>query len=362
MLKNIKNMNHIFFMIIFKDLKHDIYKNIMHMFMFMKCYLFLFAISLLSISIYLEIHYQSEIGNKIYTCYNFYASNNITNNEYSQLIKGQPTRLRITNGCDYPIWIQYSGNNFDKQNVKLNQNVFYDYNIPSDGLLSTTFWPKFGCNDDGTNCELDKIFPSIDSKFEASWGNTNCSQINPSLACMSHYIINQIDGYTLPFNVEVSGLGAGMNSCRSTECSRLSLSKCPKNENLSGHNKYPTFKNINLQVYSKENSKNIVGCMSPCNKLNYDYPYNHHKELNTHMCCSIDLDRIKNNTCTWENQCSTPEMCNNKNDPLSIIHTKYVKKMHRMCPDAYSYPYDNVNGLHTCTTKTKFNVIFCPPK
>ncbi|MDC3959824.1 thaumatin family protein [Polyangium jinanense] len=34
--------------------------------------------------------------------------------------------------------------------------------------------------------------------------------------------------------------------------------------------------------------------------------------------------------------------------------------MRVMCPSAYSYSYDDKNGLHQCSSDTGFEVVFCP--
>ena len=40
--------------------------------------------------------------------------------------------------------------------------------------------------------------------------------------------------------------------------------------------------------------------------------------------------------------------------------TSYVAAIHAMCPSAYSYAYDDANGLHACSSSTAFEVTFCP--
>ncbi|XP_062204142.1 PR5-like receptor kinase [Phragmites australis] len=41
--------------------------------------------------------------------------------------------------------------------------------------------------------------------------------------------------------------------------------------------------------------------------------------------------------------------------------TNYTEFFKRMCPDAYSYPFDTSNTTWTCPSGTNYQVIFCPP-
>lgn len=285
----------------------------------------------------------------------------------------QPTRLRITNNCYFPIWIQHSNNINDPQNIRLNYSRYHDYNIPDNGVASTMFWPKIGCDSNGNNCEIGQSIPPcpsegcqppISSKFEATWADINCPQVNPGSACMTHYDTSQVDGYTLPFNIDVYGQNVDVGSCVKTNCAKLSLEKCPSNENLSGKGMYPSFNKVDLKVYSKRDPDMVIGCMSPCKKLNYPEPWGYGLtegyDPTLHMCCPTNHDRIKNGTCTLENGCISPDECRDKSNKLSVVRTRYVQNMHKMCPDVFSYAYDDVRGHHACASRTKIHVTFCP--
>ena len=255
--------------------------------------------------------YQFIMPTNLFQNYSF----NIMTKPYTQ-----PTRLRITNKCYFPIWIQHSNNVIDQQNIQLNYTEYYDYNIPNGGLASTMFWPKVGCNFNGTNCEIGQSVPPcpdggcqppIDSKFEATWADVNCPQINPTSPCMTHYDSSQVDGYTLPFNIDAYGNGANIGTCVSTKCSVLDFDKCPQHENISSQ-----YNNTDLRVYSQRDPNMVVGCMSPCKKLNYPSPWGYglseECDPTLHMCCPTDNKRIKNGTCTWSTHCATPSACRNK--------------------------------------------------
>jgi len=283
----------------------------------------------------------------------------------------QPTRLRVTNNCNFPLWMQSSDNVPDQRVVKLDKNASYDYNIPNERLEATRFWPKIGCDAKGS-CELGQSVapcppggcqPPIDSKFEATWAAQDCPVDKPTAECMTWYNASQVDGYTLPFNIIAKGPDVGKFGCVSTDASKLDLNSCPSNEDLSqGKKELEQYKNVDLRIYDK--NKKIIGCMAPCKKLNYPAPWglgiDEKKEPALRMCCPTDPAKLKNNTCTWANECATPEACSDKRDPASVMNTKYVKALHKMTPDVYAYAYDDAKGLHTCTGRTKFELVFCP--
>ena len=52
----------------------------------------------------------------------------------------------------------------------------------------------------------------------------------------------------------------------------------------------------------------------------------------------------------------SPQQCRNG----IVIQTKYVALIHRDCPTAYSYAYDDDAGLHNCPNNANFKVTFCP--
>jgi hypothetical protein len=56
----------------------------------------------------------------------------------------------------------------------------------------------------------------------------------------------------------------------------------------------------------------------------------------------------------------TSQACSSTADPRSVVHTGYVAAIRSMCPSAYSYAYDDANGLHACPSDTSFEVTFCP--
>lgn len=297
--------------------------------------------------------------NQIWTFHPVGAQGNGSNNNNGPL----PTRLQVRNQCSHPIWVAHSANVPDAQNVKLYPGQARDYAIPDGGLNAVRVWPKVGCDDSGHNCKIGDseapcpaggCQPPVDSKFEASFAPKGAQ-------AQTWYNLSQVDGYTLPFKVVPRGVGAGQGSCVVSDCSNLSLDACPGDENMSGGGKYPGYAHEDLRIWDGQG--HIIGCLSPCKKWNYPGPWGLGQPENAdpglHLCCPTPIDPASGQ-CTAANGCMTPEACSNGADPVSVVHTQYVAKMHAMCPTAYSYSYDDAAGLHACPSETGFEVTFCP--
>ncbi len=277
------------------------------------------------------------------------------------------TRLRITSNCAAPIWIAHSDNVPDTQNLQLTRGQSHDYAIPDAGLSATRFWPKTGCNGAGHDCQVGDsgegggkpcpasgCQPPVDSKFEATFAPKGGG-------AQTWYNLSQVDGYTLPFKVEPRGAGAGQGSCVSSDCSGLSLDRCPGSEDLSGGGRYAGYAHEDLRV--RDAAGNVVACMAPCKKWNYPAPWGlgqaESADPGLHLCCPTPVDPASGQ-CTEANHCMTSGACSNAADPVSVVHTGYVAAMRAMCPSAYSYAYDDASGLHACSSQTGFEVTFCP--
>jgi len=277
------------------------------------------------------------------------------------------TRLRITSNCAQPIWIAHSDNVPDTQNVRLDRGQSRDYQIPNGGLSAVRFWPKTGCDGSGHGCVMGdsgegggKPCPAtgcqapLDSKFEASFAPAGSGE-------QTWYNLSQVDGYTLSFKVTPFGSGAGRDSCVTSDCARLSLAGCPSDDDFSGGGAFPAFAHEDLRV--RDAAGNVVACAAPCKKWNYPAPYGLGRPENTdpglHLCCPTPIDPASGR-CTPANGCMTSEACRAPSDPRSVVHTDYVAALHSMCPSAYAYSYDDVNGLHACPSDTRFEVTFCP--
>jgi len=162
-------------------------------------------------------------------------------------------RLRFVNGCEKDaLWIAGFANGrplFDKD-VKLEPGASHVVPIPDGGLASSRFWPKWNCDEIGQACAIgqsggpgescgpDGCAPPIDSKFEATFGclpsaeecARNPSAPKESLGSVDWWDVSQVDGWTLPYKVEVLGKCDGAPHV--IDCSALALSSCPTDEDL----------------------------------------------------------------------------------------------------------------------------------
>jgi len=250
-----------------------------------------------------------------------------------------------------------------------------DYNIPAGGLVGTRFWAKYGCNAQGRNCAIGDQVPyddgtcpptgctaPIDSLFEATWGCHPGSTCNNNLTPVTWYDTSQVDGFTLPYQVVVKGDTSGCD-CAGKNCtldaSKLDLMFCPKTENLSVNGQFPadsgghSLTSVDLRVLSAD-GKYVVGCISPCKKLNWMWHQNEGSKPTLFYCCPTPSP----NNCDQNAGCITADAC--RNGPVE--QSQWVSAIHRMAPGIYSYAYDDGVGLHTCPAeKVMFEMTFCPP-
>lgn len=142
------------------------------------------------------------------------------------------------------------------------------------------------------------------------------------------YDISLVDGYSLPVEIVPSHQEG---SCRTTDCN-LRLDSCPSNEDFVG----------DLRVF--KNGRPTM-CLSPCKRWNYPYPFglgqNEQNYPGNYLCCP------------------TPPIYPDQCRAGPVVQTKYVKLVHRDCPSAYSYAYDDEAGLHNCPRDTSFDITFC---
>jgi hypothetical protein len=270
----------------------------------------------------------------------------------------QPTRLRITNKCSYPLWVQSSSNLPDQADhlVYLVSNAARDYSIPNSGLAATRFHPKVGCDNTGRNCQLgEEGDPPIDSKLEVTWGCTSFGTDRAQCAADSTitdttwWNLSQVDGYTLPYLVKTKESTDPRHDCPLVDCGNLNLASCPKNEDLSAgfERTYPDRKNLDLRIFDKNNPKKVIGCIAPCYKLNFPEPH------------GLGLgDPAQDGLSPY--CCPTPPVSPDKCSSGPIERTKYVAAIHKMCPDVYAYAYDDRGGLHTCGAGAKLELVLCP--
>lgn len=274
----------------------------------------------------------------------------------SSQIKGasddQPTRLKVSNQCDQPIWVEYEIGTKgltmpgDVQNRRLAPGESLDYPLPNAKVESLRLWPKTGCDAGGRNCDIGEsrapcsaqgCQPPIESKFEATFASAETCGDNKNADCVTWYNASQVDGYTLPYAIYPKGNKEGVNGCEVSRCD-IDVNTCPSDELIDG-------RSYDLKVIGK-NSKQVVGCIAPCKKLNYPAPWGEGKSE-----ASPGVDFM----C-----CPTPPITPGACSAGPIEKTKYVNHIRNVCKNVYTYAYDDANGLHTCSATTKFEVVFCP--
>ncbi|MCG8428077.1 MAG: hypothetical protein MI754_12035 [Chromatiales bacterium] len=279
-------------------------------------------------------------------------------------------RLRIENACTSPIWIFHTvgenGGTLTAPNpAKLAaKGDFIEFNIPDKGLAGTRFWPGSGCDDNGANCKIGQsggpglpcpaegCAPPVDSKFEGTFGclpsvAKNDCQINPAskdrhvLSRKDNWDTSMVDGFTLPYTVTVKGTCPNGPKQNKIDCSGLSWSHCPQQEEING-------KTVNLTL-DYPHTTQTAGCYSPCSKLTM----NNWKNSPTY---SPSSNQAKYYCCGG----ITPEACRQGVGASS----QYVKNIHQYCPQTYAYAYDDGTGLFACPAEktTKYVVTFGCPK
>jgi hypothetical protein len=300
----------------------------------------------------------------------------------------QPTRLRITNGCEQPIWVfsevgAGGGTLNAPGQVMLDGGTSYDYPIPDEGLAATRFWPGMGCDDTGNNCQLGQsggppdagftcpagigCAPAVDSKFEGTFGclpsvPTSQCQLNPSspgggtpLGTQDNWDTSMVDGFTLPYRVDVKGTCSGGPPGNVIDCSGLKASLCPTQEDLSTNGQFPALSSVDLRLMLPNSDGGVAGCFSPCAKLTDEQwqsapnpPFSgttyNPGDPQAQMYC-----------------CPTPPISSGQCRAGPGASSDYVEVIHKYCPNTYAYAYDDGNGLYGCEAGAQYEVTFyCP--
>merc|ERR1712107_888218 len=130
--------------------------------------------------------------------------------------------------------------------------------------------------------------------------------------------VSQVDGWTVPYKVELHGSCDGPP--RITDCSHLSLSSCPTDEDLGG--KYGV-QSLQLR-HPQDNS--TVGCYSPCAKLTYS------------QWGEGYANTPESSDAQWY-CCPTPPISPEQCSAGKVATCKYTKAVHELCPGVYAYAY-----------------------
>lgn len=287
------------------------------------------------------------------------------------LATAPPRRLTIVNGClDKPLWIAHTAAGTtgpDEQDLKIEPLASHDFLTP-DGLSATRYWPKMGCDATGSNCEVgdsggpgescvirapgkgddySKCAPPVDTKFEASFG-VNGQPCNPSAEGGSEmkgcdYVdISLVDGFTLPVKLDIQGecneSSVRQRRVQELDCTGLSMDFCPHVEGLTGQ------RVVDLAARNPRTHQ-VAGCYSPCMRL-LDTKW-------THQAAAVGEDPDVLSYC-----CPTPPVSPEVCRAGAIMRTAFLRTVKKKCPGAYSFAYDDSNGLLRCTSATRYVLTF----
>jgi len=248
------------------------------------------------------------------------------------------------------------------------------YPIPNSGLAATRFWPGLRCNDQGGDCEIGQsggpssegftcpqtigCAPAVDSKFEATFGcslsdTTQCLN-NPSgpgkLGPNDYWDTSMVDGYTLPYTVQVVGSCPAGPTNNFIDCSGLQIANCPVNIDLRSPNgTEASLASVNLVLYHPI-TNNTVGCYSPCAKLT-DAQW---------APAGWTVYSPSAGEAEWF-CCPTPPISSPECRSGPGGNNQYVSLIHTNCPQTYAYGYDDNVGNWNCPATVTYNVVFyCP--
>lgn len=250
------------------------------------------------------------------------------------LVGIQGRNIEFTNKCSHDVWVHpltnAQGPPLPGGIQRLGYYGVYNYPIP-DGGWGGRFWPKINCDQNGNECEFGQsvdpcpaggCHPPAETKVEFFFPPSN----DPNDIW---YDISLVDGYSLPVDILPS---VQQGSCTFTHCA-VSLDLCPINEIDVG----------DLRIIKNGRT---VACLSPCKRWNYPYPFGlglpEDIAPGVYLCCPTPP--------IWPEECRAGP----------VIYTEYVRLIHRDCPTAYSYAYDDEAGLHNCPNNIDFKVTFCP--
>lgn len=312
-------------------------------------------------------------------------------------------RFRVTNQCQQTLWIQqdFKHPTRDPVVVQVKPGMAYDYNIPDEGLASTRFWAKSGCNEHGYQCEIGETTsvpeaekagwqkppyaPDINSKFEATWGCVNTIFNHSPKLCASNpsdpgqHVNNEtwwngsaVDGYTLPYAVNVYN---HQNSCLDlhsskvltdpgVNCGGLSASFCPSQANLSTEGKFNVINGVdvsqvNLQWLNPK-TQQPIGCFSPCAKLTTAQGSDGGSKAGGWRNVLGGLSPESPQAQMY--CCPTPPISSGQCSAGPAARSAYSKSIANQLCNAYTYAYDDAKGLAKCGAQTQFELVFCPGK
>lgn len=226
--------------------------------------------------------------------------------------------FRFVNNCKQTIWV---GALNGKSEYTLPEQGGWEmpslsnHNITIVGAWSGRFWGRTECTTQnetftcatgdcvGLQCQGRGGQPTTLAEFTLSPGTEQ-----------DFYDVSNVDAFSIPtgiypaLNALISTASGGTGACKASYCAGDINAVCPE------------------QFQVKNSQGKIVACYSECTVTQSDL-----------ACCKNANDK--------------PETC-----PA----TESSKIFKSVCPQAYSYAYDDLTSTFTCAT-TGYTIVFCPP-
>ncbi|KAG2663883.1 hypothetical protein I3760_16G053700 [Carya illinoinensis] len=216
--------------------------------------------------------------------------------------------LSFKNQCNYTVWpaiISRNGPTLMDRGFSLAPGKLVQLN--ADPGWSGRVWPRTGCNFDSSG---------NGKCLSGDCGLLNCSVDGQPPFTLAEFVtaseptennfydVSLVNGYNVGMRINAT---SGTSDCPYAGCIADLNGRCPPK----------------LQVFNVSGS--VVACKRACEVFN-----------EAQYCCADDY--------------STPETCS---------PTQYSEMFKKSCPNAYSYPYDDVTNRFTCSG-SNFLITFCP--
>ncbi|XP_044757458.1 thaumatin-like protein 1b [Coccinella septempunctata] len=224
-------------------------------------------------------------------------------------------QYQIKNNAGGEIWVGIQGNpghpHLNNGGFKLSQNQQKTVNAPDD--WAGRFWARTWCDGGSNHC----LTGDCGNKLECNGagGNPPATLLEITQkgnAGLDYYDVSLVDGFNLKASMTPQGgQGDGSQySCKKAGCDTDINQKCPG------------------ELQLKNGQGQVIGCKSACLAFNTD-----------EYCCRGAHDR--------------PETCKASDWPKN-----YPQQFKELCPDAYSYAYDDHKSTFTCKNVPVYSITF----
>jgi len=228
-------------------------------------------------------------------------------------------QVGVINNCSFTIWVGVLGN--PNLGIPLNGG----WELPSQNETNITFahgwngrlWGRTNCDQWGW-CQTGDCGGKIECNGTGGVPPVTLAEFSFDTPGGDYYDISIVDGYNVPMGI------IPLNATRSPFGGdwryHCQFAGCNTGEDLND------ICPPELQV--KNSSGAVIACLSACQKFGEDQ-----------FCCTGNY--------------STPQTC---------PPTTYSNLFKEVCPEAYTYAYDDSSALYTCDgiPVSNYDVIFCP--